>query len=217
MSVNKDKIASFDIVEMTTGNITPLKYKSLLLQTGYLTIKDSYNNGNELYLGFPNQEVEQAFSLKLLGVYGGDEAEESFNSDALATQFATGNTKGAIDNLYSVYAAIPYRANQKQIEADYQGMFYAMMIVVHAKVNLEVVTNHGRIDAVVQTPNHVYIIEFKKDASAQQALAQIKDKAYWQQYKAWSSSAQRHIHLVGINFSTKDRNITSWQEELLAL
>lgn len=212
---SKSKIASFDIIEMTTGNLTSLKYKALLLQSGYLTIKDTEKKGNDLYLGFPNKEVQEALSLRFLEVYGGEEVGDNFNSDDLINQFSTGNTKGIIDNLFSVYVAIPYREGQKQIEADYQGMFYAMMIVIHAEVYLEVLTNKGRIDAVVKTPEHVYVIEFKKDESAKKALEQIKDKGYYEQYKAWSNNATRKVHLLGINFSTKERNITNWKEEIL--
>ena len=212
---SKSKIASFDIIEMTTGNLTSLKYKALLLQSGYLTIKDTEKKGNDLYLGYPNKEVQEALSLRFLEVYGGEEVGDNFNSDDLINQFSTGNTKGIIDNLFSVYAAIPYREGQKQIEADYQGMFYAMMIVIHAEVYLEVLTNKGRIDAVVKTPEHVYVIEFKKDESAKKALEQIKDKGYYEQYKAWSNNATRKVHLLGINFSTKERNITNWKEEIL--
>jgi len=208
-------ISSFDILEMTTGDVTLLKYESLLLQSGYLTIRRSSPNGKELYLGFPNEEVEESYASNLLEVYGGKGTEDSFNSEDLKEQFEEGNTQGIIDNLYSVYAAIPYREGQKQVEADYQGMFYAMMIVMHAEVYLEILTNKGRIDAVVKTPKHVYVIEFKKDESAKKALEQKKDKGYYERYKAWSNDAARKVHLLGINFSTEKRNISDWKEEIL--
>ncbi len=88
-SVRKDSISSFDIVEMTTGRITPLKYKSLLLQSGYLTIKNT-EKSKDLLLGFPNEEVEEAVSLKLLSVYGGEEAEENYDSDDILRRKHTG-------------------------------------------------------------------------------------------------------------------------------
>lgn len=214
-SVNKGRISSFDVLEMTSGRITSLKYKALLLQSGYLTILNTDKKEKELYLGFPNEEVKTAFAMNIIKVYGTEEAEDNFDGDDLLKQFETGNTSRVIDNLYSVYAAIPYRSGQKTVEADYQGMFYAMMIVINADVNLECVTNKGRIDAVVKTPNHVYVIEFKKDESAESALDQIKDRGYWEQYKAWSSNDKRKVHLLGINFSTVKRNIADWKEEII--
>ncbi len=74
---SKSKLASFDIIEMTTGNLTSLKYKALLLQSGYLTIKGAEKKGNDLYLGFPNEKVQEALSVKLLELYGGEEAGEA--------------------------------------------------------------------------------------------------------------------------------------------
>ncbi len=213
--VNKDRIKSFDILEMTTGNLTTLKYKALLLQSGYLTIKNQEKNSKDLLLGFPNEEVKEALSHFLLEVYGGEEAGENFDGDNLMLQFENGNTQGIMDNLFSVYAAIPYREEQKIIEADYQGMFYAMMIIIHAEVYLEILTNKGRIDAVVKTPKHVYVIEFKRDESAEKALSQIKDKGYHEKYRAWSSGFEKKVHLLGINFSTEKRNIESWKEEII--
>ena len=213
-SVRKESMSSFDIVEMTTGKVTPLKYKSLLLQSGYLTIKNT-EKGKDLLLGFPNEEVEEAVSLKLLSVYGGEEAEENYDSDDILRQFREGNTQGVIDNLFSVYASIPPREKQKEMEADFQGMFYAMMVVIHASVNLEVVTNRGRIDAVVKTPCHVYVMEFKRDESADAALRQINDRGYWEKYRAWSNGSTRTVHLLGINFSSEKRNIDGWKEEIL--
>ncbi len=213
--VSRSKISSFDILEMTTGNVTPLKYKSLLFQSGYLTITGVEKNGRDIYLGFPNEEVEETFSLRLLEVYGGEETEENFDYDDLLDQFRSGNTEGVIDNLYSVYASIPYREGQKQMEADWQGMFYAMMTVIHARINLEVMTNKGRIDAVVRTEDHIYIIEFKRDKSAGEALKQIKDRGYYESYMAWSNKEEHKIHLLGINFSTEKRNIDDWKEEIV--
>ena len=213
-SVRKESMSSFDIVEMTTGKVTPLKYKSLLLQSGYLTIKNT-EKSKDLLLGFPNEEVEEAVSLKLLGVYGGEEAEENYDSDDLLRQFREGNTQGVIDNLFSVYASIPPREKQKEMEADFQGMFYAMMVVIHASVNLEIVTNKGRIDAVVKTPCHVYVMEFERDESADAALKQISDRGYWEKYRAWSNGSTRTVHLLGINFSSEKRNIEEWKEEIL--
>lgn len=69
------KIASYDIIEMAGGNVTRLKYKVLLLQLGYLTIKDTRYNGRELYLDFPNNEVREAYAE----VYGSEESEGIFN------------------------------------------------------------------------------------------------------------------------------------------
>jgi Protein of unknown function (DUF1703). len=36
--------------------------------------------------------------------------------------------------------------------------------------------NDGRLDCLVKTPTHIYVIEFKLNKSADEAMQQIKDK-----------------------------------------
>ena len=70
----------------------------------------------------------------------------------------------------------------------------------------------GRADEeVMVSGNIVYIIELKLDKSADEALSQIKEKKYYEKYVKKGNK----IHLLGINFSSKERNITDWKEEIL--
>ena len=80
--------------------------------------------------------------------------------------------------------------------------------------NAEDVTNRGRIDISVKVKNDLYyIIELKLDESAEEALKQIKEKKYYEKYGMKGNT----IHLLGINFSSKERNITDWKEEIIKL
>ncbi len=209
--VLKSGISSFDVVEMAGGNVTRLKYKSLLLQSGYLTIKSSSPNGKELYLGFPNGEIEEAYCLKLLGVYGGDAAGDELNTEALKRCLEAGDTKGMVKILYAFYASVPYHLEKGMGEAGYQLMFCCIMKALHADINLEVATNRGRIDALLRAEGHLYIFEFKKDRSADEALSQIRETGYAEQFAGKGGT----VHLVGISFSSKERNIADWKEETL--
>ncbi len=69
-------------------------------------------------------------------------------------------------------------------------------------------TNQGRIDAVIETGNHVYIMEFKV-GNAQEAIQQIKDKKYFEKYL----SGSKEIILLGVGFSKDDRNLQEYLEE----
>ena len=62
-----------------------------------------------------------------------------------------------------------------------------------------------------QGGNIVYIIELKLDKSAEEALSQIKEKKYYEKYAKDGAV----IHLLGINFSSQERNITEWKEEII--
>ena len=80
----------------------------------------------------------------------------------------------------------------------------------------EVRTNKGRIDAVLKAPNHLYIIEFKLNQSAETGLAQIEEKAYTERYRLQAREKHQQLHQLTINFSyDKDvRNITDWKESI---
>lgn len=65
----------------------------------------------------------------------------------------------------------------------------------------------GRIDCVVETAKYVYIFEFKRDQSADDALNQIREKGYALPYQ----SDSRKIFLIGVNFSSEARMPDDWK------
>ena len=74
-------------------------------------------------------------------------------------------------------------------------------------VRTEIHSAKGRADCIVETDDYVYIFEFKRDASAKEALAQIEA----QNYAAPYSADKRKLFKIGVNFSTEERNITEWE------
>jgi hypothetical protein len=83
-----------------------------------------------------------------------------------------------------------------------------------ASLGLEVIaeatTNKGRIDLTLKLPDYAMILEFKVD-SKEPAIYQIKEKRYFEKY----TKEGRDIHIVGINFDSKSRNITDFNHEKL--
>ena len=75
------------------------------------------------------------------------------------------------------------------------------------KIQAEVRTNDGRIDAVVETDDHIYIFEFKLDKDVQQALDQIEDKAYAQKYGLRGKA----ITQIGVSFDSQAGQVREWQ------
>jgi len=57
------------------------------------------------------------------------------------------------------------------------------------------------------------VIEFKRDKSARIAMNQIKDSGYADQFE--HDKQGKTIHLLGISFSSRERNINQWQDEIL--
>ncbi len=213
--LGREDITNFDIVDMAKKYVTLPQYKSLLFQSGYLTIKRTEDEGHTLFLDYPNGEVKSAFASIILNSYLGDESI-NLNPTRLRNAFEERETEKAVTILKSYYANMSGLLTSKSVEADYQLMLHCMLIAVDADINVEVVTNKGRIDGVLKTKDTIYVIELKRDESADAAIKQIKDKDYVERYLAWRLDSPNHqIRLLGMNFSSKERNITEWKEEIL--
>lgn len=74
------------------------------------------------------------------------------------------------------------------------------------RVQCEVISSHGRADMIVQTPDYVYIFEFKVDSTAVKALEQIKEKGYAAPFAADS----RKLFLIGVTFSAATSTIEDY-------
>lgn len=88
----------------------------------------------------------------------------------------------------------------------YQTVFYLIIRLLGIYVRTEVKTNIGRIDAVVELADRVYIFEFKLDGTAQAALAQIRDRSYYERFLADG----KPIMLVEAAFDSEARNVVDW-------
>ena len=66
--------------------------------------------------------------------------------------------------------------------------------------------SEGRVDCIVETPNYIYIFEFKLDGTADEALAQIEEKRYARPYEADG----RKLFKVGVVFSSETGTISDF-------
>ena len=184
-----------------------IELETLMWQTGYLTIYESYENfdGMEYRLNIPNQEVK----ISLLGSIA------DFMSKIHNSKSARNNILKALDSndftlfettFKSLFASIPYNlfTNNKMYEYEgyYSSLFYAYLKALGIEIVGEDVTNKGRIDLTIKMPNSIIIIEFKIDGN--DALAQIREKKYHEKYL----DRKLPIYLVGVAFDTKERNIS---------
>jgi len=187
--------------------IDNLDVVALLFQTGYLTIKD-YDIDRELYtLSYPNNEVKYAFLDKLVCYYSKmPSSKTSMLLETLYDSLYENNMEDFFDALKVYYANIDYDLKDKT-EQCYQLIFYLIFSNLRYKINTEVKTNKGRMDAVVETPNFIYIIEFKLDKSADFAIEQIKEKEYYQKYLL----NEKKLILLGVNFDSKTGQIKDWR------
>ncbi|WP_051656447.1 PD-(D/E)XK nuclease domain-containing protein [Butyrivibrio sp. AE3004] len=68
-------------------------------------------------------------------------------------------------------------------------------------------TYTGRIDCKVETEDYIYLFEFKRDESAEEALNQIDDKDYALSFVADS----RKLFKIGVSFDSEERKLIGWE------
>lgn len=54
--------------------------------------------------------------------------------------------------------------------------------MINENIQVEVPTDHGRIDVVIDLKNQFYLIELKINSTPEIALKQIEDNKYYQKY-----------------------------------
>ncbi len=213
--INKLKAISYDIrnfsncIEASALQIQDYRADNpdivpLLYQSGYLTIK-SYDKRRERYtLSYPNDEVKYSFMESLAPSYLNTNKNDS-NMDIYAIDNAIehGNINTVKEQLFAVFARLPYANSLEWVERDFQNVIYIIFMMLGKYVHVELHSAKGRADCIVETDKYVYIFEFKVDSSAEEALKQIEQKGYASPYAA----DKRKIFSIGINFSTNERNI----------
>ncbi|MGP1460984.1 MAG: ATP-binding protein [Bacteroides sp.] len=193
----------------------------LLFQSGYLTIR-KYLAEEQIYqLGYPNEEVRFGFLQELLPLYVNIRRDEVRATVLkLYRALRSGDMAEAMAQISTILAGIIYgntpgsEKGRPLREQYYQSVLYAVFRLLGIHAQAEVVCATGRIDMLVMTREHVYIFEFKVNTqgTAQDAIDQIKDREYFRAVRAEG----RPVHLVGVSFDEKTRNVKEWKEEVLS-
>ncbi len=178
----------------------------VIYQSGYLTIK-GYDKRFGIYsLGFPNREVEEGFMLFLIPYYTSvNKVESLFEIQRFVHEVESGDYDSFFRRLQSFFADTTYEVIREQ-ELHYENVLFIIFKLVGFYVKVEYHTSRGRIDLVLQTDKFIYVMKFKLDGTAEEALQQINDKQYALPFEADG----RKLFKIGVNFSAETRNIEKW-------
>ena len=187
------------------SDIRNLRAVAMLYQTGYLTIKD-YEDG-DYTLGIPDEEVRRDL-LKLVAAQAA-EADETWVGDTVR-HLRRCEFEDFFAGIRSLFAHLPYGSKEGRVhEMSYER---ALKILFWSQ-GLEVVTEDtqsaGRADIVVKYRKAIYVFELKRDGTADEALAQIREKGYAEPYLADG----RPVYLIGLGFDSKTRQLVdaAWE------
>ena len=195
--------SAFDAPTERMTSLTPLLY-----QSGYLTIKAANKMG--IYtLDIPNKEIRVGLMESLLPNYVMARADDGnvVVADMCEALFEN-NLESFFTLLRDFLLSIPYCENT-QYEGHYQQLLYVILSLLGRYVDVEVRTNKGRIDLVMQAAGTLYLMELKVGQSAEAALQQIDLKQYPERFALSGLPIVR----VGLNFDMETRTIADWKVE----
>jgi hypothetical protein len=209
---NLEHMASVECGSDVLNSIDPQSTNPIpvIYQSGYLTIKDFDPEFEQYTLGFPNREVEDGFLRFLLPYYSSiDNIQTTSYISRFVKEIRTGQTDAFLKRLSVLFADTPYEL-VKDLENHYQNVLFILTKLLGFYVKAEYHTSEGRIDLLLQTDDFTYVMEFKLDGTAEEALRQIEDKHYALPFEG---DVHRKLVKVGVNFSSATRNIERWVVE----
>jgi len=209
VAISESDLGSFDVDD--------IKIETLLFQTGYLTIKEVTTIFNQrIYqLTYPNLEVRTALNENIFKYLLTD---SSLPKLPILTAILNKDMEQFKKEIYQLFASLPYNSYVKNDIQNYEGYYANVMYAYLAGLGIqfiaEDVTNLGRIDLTIATPDmsQVYVVEFKVVENKNQngkALEQIKENNYYEKYQEKADE----LILIGIEFSKEDKNISKFEWE----
>ena len=209
-----------DIYLLSSFDVDHISIEPLLLQTGYLTIKekilDPFDNSVQYILTYPNHEVRTSLHNQLLNYFISDKPKLSSTQQNLKTSLLNKDFILFKETLSQFFASIPYIWYVNNPLPHYEGFYasivYSLMNAIGVDAIPEDTTNRGRIDLSVKVLDYYLLFEFKvqKNTTAESAIKQIKTMNYPEKYSALGFP----IYIVGIIFDEEKRNIDdfSWEK-----
>ncbi len=184
----------------------------MIYQSGYLTIKDYDLDFGTFLLDFPNNEVKNGFvSLVASNYLNPKESLDGWIRDTVLAM-----RKGKLDRLRELFtsflSSIPYTMRRKDDERERERYFHYTFYLIFRLISVytvytEKAQSQGRVDCIVETPDYIYVFEFKLDGTADEALAQIEEKGYARPYSADS----RQLYKIGVSFSSATGTVEEWK------
>jgi Predicted AAA-ATPase/PD-(D/E)XK nuclease superfamily len=186
-----------------------LDVNSILLQTGYLTIKEK-TPYDTFILNYPNKEVRKSFGQFLLGEYTHTPATINHGGNILRA-LDNNNLAEVINIINNLIQTVPDQNYIKDEEKFFHAIIHLIFTMVGSDPRTEMHTPTGRIDTVIITNERIFLFEFKMNETAKDAIQCIKDR----NYAASLRLRNKPIIGVGVVFSPKTKGVTEWAEEEL--
>ena len=135
-------------------------------------------------------------------------ADGAFSAEKMTGYLSEGDAQSFMVMLQALLAGIPYHEGKApDNEQEWRNVIYAVFTVLGQYVHAEVHSAGGRSDCIVENEKYVYIFEFKKGKTAEEALQQIDQRGYARPYGADA----RTVIKIGASFSEEQRTLGEWR------
>ena len=213
MVLLKRNLTTFDISRLSESSLSQGNVLALLYYSGYLTIAEPLPGG--AVLGYPNMEIASTFTGNLAELYASSDYEVGKMIVLGTAALVRGDTGGVIRSLNEFFRQCSSSIIREKHENPYHLMTHMFFVSCGCRVTSEDSTLIGRIDLTVEKEKNIYVIEIKVDGSAESAMKQIRERDYAGKYIEYAMRYGIALHTVGISFSSADRNISEWKEEII--
>ena len=202
--IDKDTLETSDVIE---GGA-----ELFLYQTGYLTIKDSDEDGYTL--SFPNEEVRKALYKAVLPALTQKDATDIVSVQSkLMHSLNNGETEEAKTCMKALIADVPY-SNKKlasmDMEERYRLIISTILNAIGCQVEVERMLSTGRIDLVASTSRFIYVLELKltNNGGMDAAKKQIISNGY---LKPFFADGRKVIGLA-VELDDMGKGLVDWEE-----
>ena len=205
---------------LSTFDVDTMPVEALLFQTGYLTFHRTEDIAGARFfrLGYPNREVYQSLNVCLAGAFLNDLGRETQLRLNLLRSLQSADFAALEAHFRALFAAIPADWHRRNTIGEYEGyyasVFYSHFAALGLDIRVEDATSRGRVDMTVLFEGRVFVFEFKvvEQEPEGRALEQILARRYAEKYQ----DLGRPIHLIGVEFSRKERNLCAFEVQSLA-
>ncbi|MFN0203531.1 MAG: AAA family ATPase [Bacteroidia bacterium] len=216
--MKKEKVLPFELEEVKASEVTLSQRDiynigtiGMLFQTGYLTIKKIKRDawGKKYYLSYPNNEVRYAFEQHIFANYLEKTTEfvDINYIDKLRSSLENNDVPAFIHICQSAFASIAYQQIANSDEAAFHAIMHLLVKLTGLRIIPEVPHNVGRADNFIFMPERIFILEYKFNGKAVDALNQITEKNYSQPFE----NEGFPFTYIGINFNSEKRNIDEFE------
>lgn len=199
--VSKETLSAFDVEH--------IDLVALLWQTGYLTFHKRIRQLDAVVyqMKVPNLEVQKSLNALFFDYLTRLGSQITANRMNTVNALLDRNFDGFKDEIYGLFASIPYENYVKNTIGCYEGYYASVMYAYLCSLGFEAIaedaTNLGRVDLTLTGPGEIFIFEFKVDKPGEAALHQIEANRYFEKYL----NKGKAVFLIGVHFDSKKRNI----------